>query len=983
MGVLDVLPPPGRFSQKVWLSGPKSSVILFVLAAIFVLTASAQVDTGWVRRYATQGTDIINALCLDRDGNIYCAGYTTPSGNTNMLVLKYRPDGTLVWAREYDGPAAGIDIATSIVVNNSGNVFITGYATTTTGPDYCTIRYDSLGNQEWVRFYDGPVSGSEYATAITLDNQGNVIVTGYSPGSGTADDYCTIKYSPDGTQRWVARYNNPAANSNDRAVGVATDPQGNVYVTGQSIASNWDYLTVKYNANGSQQWAARYNGDGNGVDYAAAIVVDESGNCYITGSSMGSGTADMDYVTIKYSTSGTREWVARYNGSGNDYDYGYGIALDQSRNVLVIGNSIGLGTALYDYVTLKYDNDGNLRWERRFDGGSYDYGRGIAVDSAGNCYVTGNSYRTNNYDFLVVSYDPAGNTRWFTYYNDVGNGTDYPTSVRVDRTGNVYCAGYRSGGSGTGSDALLVKYIQPDVASRRILSPDVRVDTASTVTPGAVVANLGSSPANIKSYFIIRRSTGPYEFYDSVLVSGVQPGDSVTITFSSWPKPYFIGPHIAVCSTVVARDRDLSNNVIRKEFQVVAGPFGWLEIASVPLTPSGRAVKDGGCLAYSYPHNRIYCVKGNRTGDFYYYQPGSYNWVTLPLIPNGPSGKTPGKGACLAADNNGFLYLVRGEKTLEFWRFNPDSTTWTQMEDIPPGPYGRPVKGGSDIAFVPQDNSLYLLKGYRNEFYRYSIADGHWYSLPEAPLPDKPKWDKGSFLVYDGDHSLYAGKAKLNELWRFDIYANEWDTIHRLTPLPFYGRNGRSAKLKDGGCAVYYEGNIYVLKGSNTCEFWCYYIDGDSWQELEPMPEYGSTGKRKRIKAGADMVFGGDALYALKGNKTVEFWRYAFPPSGQICTGGPQESRKAVLKRGGGVSALVLSPQAAGSRRMVRWIQAQDGTEVAIRVFDSAGRLRQREKQLVRNGAITVEFNGLAPGVYLLLIEGDNFKGTCRVVLGQ
>ncbi len=972
---LAVLSPPTRCLKNGWCSS-KLSAISFLLAVILLSTAPAQVDTGWVRRYVSTGVDYIGAMCLDRMGNIYCAGYTSPSGNYNMLVFKYRPDGALAWAREYDGPAGGVDIASAIAVDDSGSVYITGYASTATGVDYCTIRYDSSGNQLWIRFYNGPASGPDIATAIALDYQRNVIVTGYSADS--AEDYCTIKYSPDGTQRWVTRYNNSGVNSNDRPSAVGTDPQGNVYVTGRSIANNRDYLTIKYNANGVRQWTARYNGDGNGNDEPYAIVVDAQGNCYVTGASRGTGTADMDYVTIKYSTAGTREWVARYNGDGNDNDYAYGITLDRWGNVLVTGYSFGLGSDVTDFVTIKYDNEGNMRWVQRFNGGNYDYGRNIAVDTAGNCYVTGYSYRSN-YDFLTLSYDPIGNLRWTTFYNNPGNGADYAQHVKVDRTGNVYCAGQGYGGSGTGNDAILIKYIQPDVASLRIISPATRVDTASIITPAAVVANLGSSAANIKVYFIIRRSTGSYEFYDSVFVTGMQPGDSAVVTFSSWQKPYPIGPHIATCSATVAYDGNLINNSITKDFQVIAGPWGWLEIASVPLTPSGRAVKDGGALAYSYPHGRIYCVKGNRTGDFYYYQPGSYNWVTLPLIPTGPSGKAPGKGACLVTDNNGFLYLVRGAKTLEFWRYDPTTTDWRKLEDIPAGSKGKPVRGGSDIAFVPLNNSLYLLKGYRNEFYRYSINDTQWLTLPEAPLPSKPKWGAGSFLVYDQNHSLYAGKGKLNELWRFDLYTNEWDTLHRLAPLPAYGRTGRGVKLKDGGCAVYYDGNIYVLKGSNSCEFWCYYIDGDSWQEMEPLPEYGSTGKSKRVKNGGDMVFGGDALYALKGNKTVEFWRYSLAPTDRHWENG--ESRKAMAHQTEQTARGLILNANLTTGTIITGINAHDGTTVEIKIFDAAGRLRQKESRAVRNGSISLDFNALNPGVYLLLIEDNNNTATFRMVL--
>lgn len=117
-------------------------------------------------------------------------------------------------------------------------------------------------------------------------------------------------------QDWVARYNGPPPSAPvDIAYDVAVDDSGNVFVTGQSagIGSNYDYATIKYNSSGIQQWVQRYNGPGNSTDNAYAIALDPSGNVYVTGRSWGVGTT-FDYATIKYNSSGTQQWVQRYNG---------------------------------------------------------------------------------------------------------------------------------------------------------------------------------------------------------------------------------------------------------------------------------------------------------------------------------------------------------------------------------------------------------------------------------------------------------------------------------------------------------------------------------------------------------------------------------------------------------------------------------------------------------------------------------------------
>jgi hypothetical protein len=261
----------------------------------------------------------------------------------------------------------------------------------------------------WVRRYNGPGNYYDNANAIAVDGSGNVYVTGYSIGSGTSEDYATIKYDPDGNQLWEKRYNG-TGNSRDNAKAIAVDGSGNVYVTGYSIGSGtfYDYATLKYDPNGNQLWEKRYNGPGNSDDGANAIAVDGSGNVYVTGGSDDSGTS-WDYATLKYDPNGNQLWEKRYNGTGNSDDGANAIAVDGSGNVYVTGGSDDSGTS-WDYATLKYDPNGNQLWEKRYNGpgNSWDWANAIAVDGSGNVYVTGQSAQSisypNNYDYATIKY---------------------------------------------------------------------------------------------------------------------------------------------------------------------------------------------------------------------------------------------------------------------------------------------------------------------------------------------------------------------------------------------------------------------------------------------------------------------------------------------------------------------------------------------------------------------------------------------------
>ena len=150
--------------------------------------------------------------------------------------------------------------------------------------------------------YNGLGNSYSRATAIALDASGNIYVTGTSSHFENdiwQSDYTTVKYNADGTQEWVANYNGPQ-NSPDMATALAIDCSGNVYVTGESgFYSNKDYATVKYNSKGVEQWVIRYNGPGNSSDIARDIAVDCSGNVYVTGTSEKPYDWKI-YTTIKY-----------------------------------------------------------------------------------------------------------------------------------------------------------------------------------------------------------------------------------------------------------------------------------------------------------------------------------------------------------------------------------------------------------------------------------------------------------------------------------------------------------------------------------------------------------------------------------------------------------------------------------------------------------------------------------------------------------
>ena len=369
------------------------------------------------------------------------------------------------WVQTYNGPGNGLDIAFSVVVDDFGNVYVAGNSPgATSANDITTIKYNSSGQQQWVQRYNGPGNsddGTNGTNAIAVDSSGNVYVTGWSAGEANTD-YVVIKYNSNGDQQWAERYNGPG-NDYDAPYGIALDSSGNVYVTGTSTGdgTGFDYTTIKFNNDGQQQWAKSYNGTGNSYDAGLALAVDASGNVYVTGVSTAQNGLG-DCVTIKYDTDGNQQWTKTYDGPANGNDYGNSVTIDGSGNVYVTGSSAGAKSG-QDYLTIKYDPSGQQLWASTYSspGSNWDEGRSVALDGSGNVYVTGvleySEGKSSTDDWGTIKYDSSGAEQWVRTYNGPASIADEAWSIAVDPNGNSYVVGY-SHGLTSGSDLTSIKY---------------------------------------------------------------------------------------------------------------------------------------------------------------------------------------------------------------------------------------------------------------------------------------------------------------------------------------------------------------------------------------------------------------------------------------------------------------------------------------------------------------------------------------------
>lgn len=347
------------------------------------------------------------------------------------------------WASLYNGPVDSSESGSIVKADNSGNVYVTGSSYGIgSRRDIVTIKYNSSGVQQWLQRYNGPDNNFDEPNSMILDNYGNVYLTGYSFGQGTDKDFVTIKYNTSGVQQWVQRFNG-TGNGADIAQSIALDESGNVYVTGSSRSILYsEIILIKYNSDGVLQWLQRFNGSGNKNAYASALAIDNSENIIIAGGIDGDSANRLEYVTIKYNSTGILKWSQTYSGLNQGSNLANCITVYHGA-IYISGSSDGPG--IKDFATLKYDSSGNQQWIQRYDTGNDDEVTGMTVDKYGNAYVTGYSYTTATHaDYATVKYNSSGVQEWVQRYNGPSNGYDYAFAIAVDTLESVYVTGSSS-----------------------------------------------------------------------------------------------------------------------------------------------------------------------------------------------------------------------------------------------------------------------------------------------------------------------------------------------------------------------------------------------------------------------------------------------------------------------------------------------------------------------------------------------------------
>jgi hypothetical protein len=481
-------------------------------------------------------------LVTDQAGNVYVAGaigsrpYNSFVGNDSLFFSKYDQNGQLQWASIITSTAWSNLKPVDVALDPAGSPYVTWlWAQSYYGFDAVyTASYSPNGHEEWRASYDTrfepPYNNKVTAQAMLSDANGNLHIVG-STGGDQGADILMLKYAPNGIRKWV--HTKECNRSWDQVYAMGIDDSNNVYVTGTSNTGAWasDILTIKYSSSGDTQWLARYSGPSESRNVPCALRVDQTGNVYVlaTGDSTdsGMGIRRSRFVTIKYNLSGQQQWVAAYRGLGT-YDESYAIdaALDDNGNVIVTG--YGSASNQREFVTIKYDPTGVQQWVAVFDTANWDEGTtAIAVDDSG-AVIVGSTYR-------IMKYNNAGSLIW-VYHQGA-------TAIVVDRLGNIYSTQeegttkkLNSAGSVQWSMAFAGNAIALD-GSGNVLVRDLSEGVAKISGNGSLLWSLPISDYRIGSFLAVdnggnvyvagAHQTSPPQFYSEYQIRALSPSGAL------------------------------------------------------------------------------------------------------------------------------------------------------------------------------------------------------------------------------------------------------------------------------------------------------------------------------------------------------------------------------------------------------------------------------------------------------------------------
>jgi hypothetical protein len=414
------------------------------------------------------------------------------------------------WSQSVDGPAKtpaylgdGALITRALAVDGSGNVVATGSNSRAGQTDFLTTKLSATnGAVLWQRSYAGPAGRNDDPLGVAVDSAGNVLVAGLSFDAVGNIDIKAIKYAAsDGAVLWERAI---AGGTFNVAYVIAVDASGNALIATETNASgNSDVRVLKLaGTSGATLWDQVFNTGRD--DYVADLALDRLGNAIVAGVSVNGAGKDAMVILKFAGTNGAVLWQQSF--SAGTRDEAYSLALDAAGDAFITGYSVAGADS--SVMTLKVAaSNGAILWQRAYNGGGQDYGQAVAVDASGHVLVTAQVRNARgDYDFKTIKYSGSdGALLWDQSFD--GGADDYAYSIAADAAGNAIVVGSSSSndqtdwkviGYASANGAVLFEYRMAGTANRND-------DAYAVVTmPGAAFVGGVAFDADAPSVRLVR-----------------------------------------------------------------------------------------------------------------------------------------------------------------------------------------------------------------------------------------------------------------------------------------------------------------------------------------------------------------------------------------------------------------------------------------------------------------------------------------------
>lgn len=406
-------------------------LIIISLILAFSSDATCQVEPEWFIRGLFPGYASSSAYNIETDdaGNIYAMGvknHEVPPEGT-IFLMKYNSEGAEIWTIAFSEPDLTSITPYDLTIDDDNNLIICYYIYSTPKKIAIQKHDGNTGQILWTTTLENcQFNGFEWRVRpkylTTNNNDIYAVGSTYTPDI-PGSSMILVKLNTSGDTLWTRCNQGSNTQLYTNAKSVHTDTQGNVYVAGDAWNASIDYILVKYDNDGNLQWEQFLDGEEySGTDVGEQVITSDDGSVYITGYSMAN-EYQKDILTAKYDVSGNLQWSRRYGTPEYSSSNAYYLDLTPDNHLVVGGYSAyenpypGSGK---DFIILKYNQYGDLIWDARWDHNNNieDHPSDFDMDSQGNIYICGITKKDCYIeDFItVIKCNQQGEFEWNNWY---------------------------------------------------------------------------------------------------------------------------------------------------------------------------------------------------------------------------------------------------------------------------------------------------------------------------------------------------------------------------------------------------------------------------------------------------------------------------------------------------------------------------------------------------------------------------------------